>query len=274
MGFRPELLDDVTGLLAGARERAKALKAEADSAARIEKVWEGLHSFMEKDWPLHILDLLDRELAPLKALYAEGTPAIAAVEEVHRDATEQAGALRRRYPGYFEEACRSAGLELDPESRHPAYSLAGRFFQVKVDEQMLAARVSDHEGRLASLPADPGAVAEVLLKERKRIFGRPFNGPRFLKLLRSQYLAVARKGGRNDGAGVPIRHITRRLGKNCKRFRTDEFLVDLSRLVEKGPMDIDGCRLDLQQTKDTNQGMLLHGAAGRGYIGFVVFRKV
>jgi flagellar biosynthesis regulator FlaF len=274
MGFRPELIDGVMDLLASAKERAKALKAEADAAARIEKVWEELHSFMAKDWPLHILELLDRELTLLKALRAEGHPAVQAIEGVYRDAKEQADSVKRRYPSYLEEACRSAGLTLDPESRHPTYSLEQRFFQLKVDEQKWVARLSDHEGRLADLPADVGAVVEVLLRERKRIFGRPFNGPKFLKLLRSQYLAVVKKHKEVDGASIPIRHITRRLGKNAKGFRSDEFLIDLSRLVEQGPMEIDGYRLDLQQTKDTKQGMLLHGVAGRGYIGFVVFRKV
>jgi len=274
MGFRPELQDSVMDLLASAKERSRALKAEAESAARIESVWERLHSFMVKDWPLHILDLLDREVALLNAMRAEGHPVTHAVEEVYRDATEQADAVKRRYPSLLEEACRSAGLALDPESRHPTYSLEQRFFQLKVDEQKWVARLSDHEGRLADLPADVGAVVEVLLREWKRIFGRPFNGPQFLKLLLSQYLAVAKKDKQTDGASIPIRHITRRLGKNVKGFRSDEFLVDLSRLVEQGPMEIDGYRLDLQQTKDTNQGMLLHGPAGRGYIGFVVFRKV
>jgi hypothetical protein len=37
-----------------------------------------------------------------------------------------------------------------------------------------------------------------------------------------------------DGASIPIRMITRRLGKNVRGFRTDEFLVDLSRLADQG----------------------------------------
>ncbi|MBM4028544.1 MAG: hypothetical protein FJ280_24585, partial [Planctomycetes bacterium] len=200
MGFRPELLDGVMDLLASAKERAKALKTEADTAAHIEKVWEGLHSFMVKDWPLHILDLLDRELALLKAVRAEGHPALQAIEGVYRDAKEQADVLKRRYPTYLEEACRSAGLALDPEGRHPTYSLEQRFFQLKVDEQNWVARLSDHEGRLVGLPADVGAVAEVILRERNRIFGRSFNGSKFLKLLRSQYLAVAKRDKQPDGA--------------------------------------------------------------------------
>src|SRR5262249_14103360 len=135
------------------------------------------------------------------------------------------------------------------------------------------ARLSNHEGRLAEIPADIAAVVEAIQQEQKRVFGRAFNGAKFLKLLRAQYKAVVTKEKQTDGASVPIRQITRRLGKNAKGFRTDEFLVDLSRLAEQGPFEIDGRRLDLQQTKDTSQGMLLHGAAARGYVGFVVFKE-
>jgi hypothetical protein len=273
MAFRSHTLDCVRDLLATAKGHAKALKAEADAASRIEKVWDNLLSFMAKGWPLHILDLLGREQALLKTMRSEGNPAIPAIEEVYRDAKEQADSVQRRYPTHLEEACRSAKLALDQDSRHPTYNIEHRFFQLKIDERNWTARLSDHEGRLAELPADISAVVETLLREHKRIFDRPFHGPKFLKLLRSHYLAVAKKGKQDDGASIPIRQITRRLGKNIKGFRSDEFLVDLSRLVEQGPMDIDGYRLDLQQTKDTNQGMLLHGVAARGYIGFVVFRK-
>jgi len=273
MEFNPELKAGVTKLLACANEKTKVLKAEADAAARIEKVWERLRNFMEKGWPFHILDLLDRELITLKTLYSEEPQAIQAVEEVYRDAKLQADTLKRRYPSYLEEACRSAGLILDPESRHPKYSLEQRFFQLNVNEQKWVARLSDNEGRLADLPADVGAVAEILLRERKRVFDRPFNSLKFLKLLHSQYLAVLKKDKQVEGASIPIRYITSRLGKNSKGFRSDEFLVDLSRLIEQGPIDIDGYRLDLQQTKDTNQGMLLLGPSSRGYIGFIVFRK-
>jgi hypothetical protein len=274
MQFRVELVRDVTDLLVQAKETAAVRKATAEQATRTQKVVEGMLSFMEKDWPLHILDLWHRERSVLDALQAEGHPQGHAIEGVYADAKERADAVKRRYPSHLEEACRSAGISLDPDSRHPTYSTDERFIQLKVDEQRWTARLADHEGRLAELPADVGAVVEVLQRERQRLFGRRLNGPVFLRRLRAQYLAVAKAENQPDGASIPIRHITRRLGKNAKGFRSDEFLVDLSRLVEQGPIDIDGYRLDLQQTKDTNQGMLLHGPAGRGYIGFVVFGKV
>jgi hypothetical protein len=63
------------------------------------------------------------------------------------------------------------------------------------------------------------------------------------------------------------------MAENTKGLRSDEFLVDLSQLAQDGPFEIGGRKLDLQQTKDTNQGMLLHGAAGRGYVGYIVFKE-
>lgn len=273
MGFRPELSTGITDLLASAKERTKALKAEADAAASIEKFLERLNSFIQKDWPFHVLDLVDRESTKLKTLRSEGHPAIQAIEKIYRDAKEQADTIKLRYPGLLEEACRKNGLVLDTDCRHPNYSLKQWFFQLKVDEKKWIARLYDHEGRLAELPADVDAVAEVLLREQKRLFGRPFDGYKFIKRLLSVYRTVLKEDNRAEGDSIPIRHITRNMGRNVKGFRTDEFLIDLSRLVERGPTEIDGYRLDLQHTKDTTQGMLLHGSAGRGYIGFVVFRK-
>ena len=274
MGFRPELQNCAMEILTSAKARAKALKDEANEAARIEKILEDLHLFMINDWPLHIIDLLSRESAKLKAINTNMHTAIQFIEEVDLDAKEKADAIKRRYPTYLEQACQYAGLALDPESRHPTYHLEQQFFQLKVDEQKWIANISDHEGRLAVLPADVGAVVEVLQRERKRIFDRPFIGPKFLKRLHSQYMAIVKMNKLVIGTSIPIRQIIRRLEKNTKGFRSDEFLMDLSRLIEQGTMEIDGYRLDLQQTKDIKQGILLHGIAGRGYIGFILFRKV
>jgi hypothetical protein len=91
--------------------------------------------------------------------------------------------------------------------------------------------------------------------------------------LRYYYKAIIDKEGKPDGSSVEIRHITSRMGKNIRGFRTDEFNVDLSNLAKKGPFEIDGRKLDLQQTKNTSSGMLLYGAAERGYIGFILFKE-
>lgn len=266
--------DVIRELTATARQRAKALQAEADGAARLLKVWEELSSFVERNWPLHTLDLLEKQRELLRTMRTERHPAIHALDDLLCSAKEEAESVRRRFINGLDEACSKNGIPLDRESRHPRYTFEKGFIQLEIDDQKGLARLSDHEGRLDEFLADIGAIVEGIQREHARLFGRQFDGRKFLQKLRRNYLAVLEKQGETDGASVPIRRITTRLGKNEEGFRTDEFLVDLSRLVERGPAETDGFRFDLQQTKDTNQGMLLHGAAGRGYVGFITFRKV
>ena len=274
MEYSKEVIFYARDQLATAQERSKEIKSELEEAVNTEKVWADFLRFVSQSWFMHTLDLLDKQASIFKKL-AEAEPhATSVLENVRLVARTAVDEIIRRYPAHLEEAFRKANLPLDSDSRHPRYTLENRFFLLEIDEKKRIARLSDNEGRLAELPADVGAIVEVIQKEHKRIFGQIFDGKKFLKQLRIQYLAVINKEKQHDGVSIPIRRITSRLGKNIKGFRTDEFLLSLSRLAEKGPLEIDGRRLDLQQTKDTNQGMLLHGAAGRGYIGFIMFKEV
>lgn len=274
MSFQVSTIDAVRDALAAAREQVKELRAKADAASQIEKCWTELLDYLTRDLPVHVHALLERKARLLKNLRAEGHPLVPELEAAYRIAKERTDEHMRRFPSRFEEACSTAGLKLDSESRHPRYTLFNRFLLLEIDESRRMARLKDHESKLADLPADAKAIVEVVVREQSRLFNRPFDARKFLKLIRSNYTYIAKREKLLDGASIPIRQITRRLSNNLKSFRTDEFLVDLSRLVESGPLEIDGYHLDLQQTKDTEQGVLLPGLAGRGYIGFVVFKKV
>ncbi len=274
MEKNPELINQISQLHASTKKEVQKLKAELEKASQTEFFFEKYLNYIKRGWILHILDLLEKETPRLKELRGDEHPAIPHIEDSFRTAKEESSRLFRRYPALLEEACKQAGLKLDSNNPHPKYSLEKGFFRLEIDESKRLAKLSNYEGRLAEIPADIEAVVEVILKEHKRIFKRPYDGEKFLKQLRGQYKAVLKKEGLKDGESVPIRQITRRLGKNQKGFRTDEFLLELSYLAEKGPFDIDNRRLDLQQTKDTNQGMLLYGAEKRGYIGFIKFREV
>lgn len=269
-----EIIDQIHELHAQAKADAQRLKAEADAAAQAEKTWAELYGFLDKGWTLHLLAMLEKEAPRLKKMRADNHPAIPAIEDVYRKAKEERDRIFRRFPSLLEEVFSNSGLSIDPTSRHPKYTLESGFLRLEIDERKSLARLSDHEGRLAEFPADMQAIVETVRKERQRIFDRKYNAKKFLQTLRSNYKAIIKKEKQPDGSSVPIRHITGRLGKNVKGFRTDEFLVDLSRLAQEGPFEIEGQRLDLQQTKDTKQGMLLHGSAGRGYVGFIVFKEV
>jgi hypothetical protein len=158
-------------------------------------------------------------------------------------------------------------------SRHPKYLFEKGFITVEIIEGKKSAKISDYEGKLAELPADISAIIETLKVEQKRLFGRNTNRQVFLEGLRSQYKDIIEKGNKPDGSSVAIRDIANQIVKSSKSYKIDEFLVDLSKLAKDGPFEIEGRKLDLQQTKDTNNGMLLYGAAERGYIGFILFKE-
>jgi hypothetical protein len=274
MEFPETIIEQIQKLHFSTQKEAELLKLKTEEVLKTEIIWRNLKEFIEKGWILHILDLIEKETPRLKKMRSENHPAIPSLEELYHLVKKESEKIFRRYPALLENACREANLILDLNSSHPKYSLEQGFFRLEIDEKKRTARLSDYEGKLAEHPADIQAVVEILKKEHSRIFNRPFNGGQFLKKLRTQYKAIIKKENLTDGSSVPIRHITRRLGKNVKGFRTDEFLVDLSKLAEKGPFEIENRRLDLQQTKDTNQGMLLYKASTRGYIGFIVFKEV
>lgn len=273
MEFPAEMIDQIRDLHLSTRADATRLKAEAERAAQAEKVWADFQEYLAKGWVLHLLSLADKETPRLKEMRADNHPAIAAIEECYRMAKVESERIFRHFPTLLEQAFAGKGLPIDPTSRHPKYTYDQGFFRLEIDEKKRTARLFDHEGRLSEFPADAQAIFETVQKEHGRVFCRKFNAKKFLQSLRTQYKSIIRKEKQLDGSSVPIRHITRRLSKNVKGFRSDEFLVDLSRLAQDGPFEIDGRRLDLQQTKDTKEGMLLHGAAGRGYVGFIVFKE-
>lgn len=274
MNFSVEILDSVKQLNCQLQENSNRLKVEAEEAQKMSALISTLLSYIEKGWPMHFLNLADKEAKMLQKLRTDGIVQIQKLEEAYRIAKEESDRLMKRYPSVFDDACKAARITLDTNSPHPKYGIKNGFFRVEIKVLTRVAKLSDLEGKLAELPADVEAVIEKIRIEYKRVFGRGFHGPNFLKKIRAQYKRIIDREHLIDGASVPIRDITKSLKKKDKEFRMDEFVADLSVLAEKGPHEVDGKVLDLQQTKDTKQGVLLAGAASRGYIGFVLFKEI
>jgi hypothetical protein len=268
-----EFQSDLEGFVHEARARAEQLHREWEAAEDVNVFWQTLTGFIAKEWVCHIQDYLDQHKDRLRRWRTDGHAGIATIESLYRLAKAAADSAMLSFPSDLEQACLKSGLPIDRTSRDPHYTFQNGFLELDIDTGKRLAHVKDREAKLAVIPADVGAVVELVATEHRRLFQRTFDGKRFLQKLRAHYLAATKKEGLKDGEILPIRRITQRLGKNEKGFRTDEFLVDLSRLAEEGPLQFEDVKLDLQQTKDTNQGMLLHGVAARGYIGFIMFRK-
>jgi len=265
-----DVLAALRDLDAGAQATEERLRVDCNRAADIHAMWADLRTAVERDWVCHALAALDTRRELLAELCDRNAEVAATVDEIRRACTARGDALMRRYPHMLEQAA-SGKIVMDERSRHPRYAFEQGFFTVQVDETPRAARISDYEGALARLPADPEAVVERLLRERSRVFDRSFHGTQVLKALRREYLAAVKQQRESDGASIPIRTISRRMSK--RGGRTDEFLIDLSRLVTSGPLSVGGRELDLQHTREAANGMLLHGLEQRGYVGYVVFRK-
>jgi len=255
-------------------QHKKNMETKLNEASSRQNFFAEINNYLKKNWVQHILALLNKESQLCKVISADNQSVKEALESIRNMAQEKAVELQKQFPAYLEKACEKNGLPLDKESRDPQYTFERGFFTLIIDHHKGRAKLSNYEGRLHEFPADVDAVVEYVQKEHKRVFGKQFDGQKFIKKLRNNYLAIIKKDGLNDGYALPVRRITTRLGKNEKGFRTDEFIVHLSKLVVEGPTEIDKRRLDLQQTKDSNQGIYLHGLAGRGYIGYITFKEV
>jgi hypothetical protein len=273
--FPESLLNIAEEQTAKADQKAKGLQAQADEAASIQKLCQNVTSYLRRGWTLHLLDAIDKQDSLIKKMKADNHPTISFLEEIYQIAKDQVAQIKPyRFPAELEGGCRAANLPLDRDSAHPNYKFENGFFQIRIDDHKKTARLSDYElPKLCEVPADVGAIIEAVQREQKRVFGRKFDAKVFLKKLRKQYLEVIKKQKLTDGSSIPIRDITRRLGKNEKGFRTDEFLIDLSRLVEQNFTEIEGRKFEFTQTKDTTQGLLLH-IENKRYIGSILFKKV
>ncbi len=268
-----DIIESMKQLNCRLQEKSNTLKLELEEAQKKSVLISALLSYLEQGWSMHFVNLAEKEAKILNKLRSDGITQIQRLEEAYRQAKEESDRIMRRYPSLFDEACKASNITLDKNSPHPKYSVKNGFFKIEINENKRTAKISNLEGKLAELPADLEAVIEIIRIEYRRVFDRRFHGPNFLKKIRAQYKKIIEREHLSDGASVPIREITKNLKKRDKEFRMDEFVADLSALAEKGPHEVDGKFIDLQQTKDTRQGVLLAGAASRGYIGFIIFKE-
>lgn len=252
---------------------AQKIRSEYEKVEKIRKFWEEIDTLLHRGWTLHILAIIEKESALLEELKNINHSSITALEEINKVAKENAEKIKfYLFPNELDKAFNQARLPLDRNSAHPNYKFEGGFFELHINEQKRTARLSNYENpKLFEIAADIEAIVEACQKEHKRVFDRQFDSKKFLKKLRKLYMTILKEDKLQDGSSVAIRRITTRLGKNEKGFRTDEFLVELSHLVSQKQVEIDGRKLDCQQTKDTDRGMYLHIEPKR-YIGSILFR--
>jgi len=254
-------------------QRASKLSAEAKLAEEDFQAVDQLVSALKQNQFAKIVKL--QELMP--KIYSRVSTSEPALEEIFKQvflkAREECQRVARRYPALIQDACLEEGMSLDQTSTHPKYTFCDGFITLEINEKTFEAKAYTREGTLFVKPFDISLIISDIKREIDRIFRRPFKPIQVAKKLYSNYKSIIQKEEKHMGDQIPIRKITTRLGKNQKNFRTDEFIIDLSKLIESGAPVVYGYELDLGHTKDTRSGILLHRLESHGYIGFISFRK-
>lgn len=254
-------------------QRASKLSAEAKLAEEDFQAIDQLVSALKKSQFAKITKLQET-MPKIYTRISNLEPALKEfVNQVFLNAKEECQKVVRSYPALILDACLKEGVPLDQTSTHPKYTFCEGFITLEINERAFEAKAYTREGNLFVKPFDISLVISGLKREIDRIFKHPFNPSQFAKKLYSNYKSIIQKEKKRIGDQIPIRKITTRLGKNQKNFRTDEFIVDLSRLIEGGAPSVYGYEIDLGHTKDTRSGILLHRLESHGYVGFIRFRK-
>jgi len=254
-------------------QKSSKLMAEAKLAEEDFQAVDQLVNALKKNRFAQILKLQET-MPQVFTRIANSEPTLAEfLNRVFLNAREECQQMAREYPNLIQEASQIEKLQIDQTSTHPKYMFCEGFITLEINDRTFEAKASTREGVLFVKPFDISLVISELKQEINRIFRRPFNLTQFAKKLYSNYNSIIQKEKKRMGDQIPIRKITTRLGKNQRNFRTDEFIVDLSKLIESGAPLICGYKIDLGHTKDDRSGILLHRLEAQGYIGFIRFRK-
>jgi hypothetical protein len=257
----------------------RARKQEADARQQLNEAeyatafWSKLLDLLSTGHHGQILLALRGGEEYTRRLRESGELACQIIEEVQSEAEKHAKKEASTFVQNFPNALREAGLEADPASRHPLYTLKKGFVRVEIDERMFTAKVKPRDGKEIVLGIDVAPLVSTLQAEVSRIFDRKQNHEVFLTNLYRAYKAALASEERAEGDELPLRKITKRLSKNRKHFAYDEFNVDLARLLQSGRLVTSGRKLHVNHTRNTRQGMLLYGLEQGGYIGFISFKK-
>ena len=234
--------------------------------------WDDLLASLQRGHFSHALLLLRRAAGLIRDIEATDDAAGQQLRELHRQLQEHTHYSVMRIAREFPAAARDVDIQIDSTSRHPIYTFKQGFLRLEMDERKLTAKVAPRDGNEVLVGLDLDLVVETIRSEQSRLFEREVDAQSFLRRLNRAYAAVLRTEGRLDGDEVPLRRVTNRLAKNLNHFAADEFNVDLSRLVQRGDLLVDGKRVHLNHTRDPRQGMLLNGLESGGYVGFISFK--
>ena len=250
---------------------------QLNRASRARGFWEHLHSELCREhYAQVVLMIRDESSSPVGPQALGNEHLMELIRDICTFSRSKADVNAKAFVREFPKAVQQAGLDIDESSRHPTYTFKQGFIRVEVDDRALAATVRPRDGKPNRIGMDVDAVVDLVASEVSRLFARKFDASdqgSFLKRLHTAYQAVIKHEKRQYGDELPLRRVTNRLSKNQKTFSADEFNVNLAELLRAGQPEFNGHRLHVSQTRNTPQGMLLHGFEQGGYVGFISFKE-
>jgi len=263
-------LTTVHEYLLEAQSRTKQIQDHMKEAQLLERFWQRLYpNYLNGEYAAALKVLMEHENA-IPLLHHNQARLI---KELRSECQEAAADTAKTFVRNFPDAVRDAGIDIDSESRDPKYFFKQGFIEVAINDRTYTAKITPRDGKPIELGLDIEPVVKELNKEIKRLFERPFNANTFLRLLFNAYSAVIRADdNRRDGDMVPIRRITHRLSKNSKNFSSDLFNIDLGKLLQLSHLEFKGRKMQLNNTRNPREGMLIHGHELGGYYGFIGFQ--
>jgi hypothetical protein len=258
--------DLLHGLVTQAESEIGDLKVRLSNAQALGRFLTGLSDRLDADQPSEALRHFGTGAKALATLELHDPGAHAAICSLAADIRKRVERDFRELVTSFPQAVAAVDLGLDPGSKHPTYTLLDGLIEVHFDRPTLSSRISPRDGRSTHLGIDVAEVVAHVGCQAERLTQRPFEPQSFLDRLSAAYRTACGQADVCVGDSVPIKSVLAELAKD-KDFRTDEFNVDLSRLIrEQHSADR---AIKLENCRDPRNGLLLWQLDQQGYYGFI-----
>ena len=185
----PQLLEK---RVAEEKSKRRDLAIALEEAERTEAVWKRLREAQRDGHSAAVVNIFRKESGLFAQLRQSKDEAIPLLEALYRESEERAAGTTRRFAALFPKACDAAGIEIDPTSRHPRYSIRG-FIQTLIDERNLEAEITPRDANGVTISLDIDPLVAHLQTEVRRLFETKRDPRRFLTGLRKAYQAVLRE---------------------------------------------------------------------------------
>ena len=269
-------------LVERAIEHCRRLEAQV---RKERKVWETLQKRLAdaEQRPFAVLHLIEQ----LRNLQSPNVQELSELEKALKDkAKEQIN----HYRDLLTQALKDD--ECTVEGRFPEYQV-NKIIRVQIDERRYQAKIGTRfHTETVRDDISVATVAEVVRREVKRLFGRPFDAKEFLQTLWQAYLLALTSEGKPQRVGeyariwsvhkfvVMLRQkdaaFTDPSGKKFEPYLPDQFAVDIGKLlVEDVTQTLQGYRLHLTPVRSPKEALFIVNwkkGVGQNY-GLLSFRQ-